>query len=458
MFLDKGNILSELNKFACLPGVMYVSLYSREGMGKTRLIQEFSSGKKVLYFKAAAVLYPENFILFRDTCARQLDAGFLTAKKFSELLRMLAKYAQSQPLAVILDDFQNLLSGNRRFPSLLASLKKRYEDSSHLLFVLCKLYSQYEKASSKEEHPLLLRPFSFFELRRLYPDMSMKEQLLLYSLTGGIPGYLKYFPSSCSVTDRIRDLFFTETGALYRLPPVFTREYYSSSAMIRTILLSIGSSRKKLQEVCDRTGLTPSAAGSLLTSLSLCGLTERRIPVTEDSGSRRTLYEISDPVFRFWYTFVYPYRSEIETGLGSEIFENQVVPALEDYQKIDFEKICREFLVLWDQAGQAPFPLSAPGMWWGQHPTKKRTEYVSIAAVHEDQILLGTCFWTDQWIDIDALYGLQKHGSLFPHSRKWYVLFAKSDFVSGFETISGNNVRVFSLEQMCRLADTYMGY
>ena len=56
MFLDKGNILSELNKFACLPGVMYVSLYSREGMGKTRLIQEFSSGKKVLYFKAAAVL------------------------------------------------------------------------------------------------------------------------------------------------------------------------------------------------------------------------------------------------------------------------------------------------------------------------------------------------------------------------------------------------------------------
>lgn len=51
MFLDKGNILSELNKFACLPGVMYVSLYSREGMGKTRLIQEFSSGKKFFTLK-----------------------------------------------------------------------------------------------------------------------------------------------------------------------------------------------------------------------------------------------------------------------------------------------------------------------------------------------------------------------------------------------------------------------
>lgn len=453
MFLDKDLILAQLDQIAASDGIRFVSLYSRQGMGKTTLLSRFSSCHQVVYFKAAAVLDQENFTLMKNICVRTLGADFSGARKFSELFRMLAKYAQENPLTVILDDYQNLTFRNRRFPSVFSSLEKRYPDSS-LMFVLCKPYSEYEKEAGKETHAFLLRPFTFFELRKLYPDLELSEQLLLYSVTGGIPGYLKYFPASSSVKEKIRELFFTESGTLFRFPVSFTRELYSRSPVIPTIFVSIGDSMKKLQEICDRTELTPSAAGSLLTSLSQKGLVKRRIPVTEDAGSRRTLYEISDAVFRFWYTFVYPYRSEIEMGSGDLIFENQVLPLLEAYQESFFEKICREFLVLWDKAGLAPFPLSTPGMWWGQHPTKKRTEYVSIAAAGENEILLGACFFTDQWIDIDALYLLQKHGSLFPQSQKWYVLFAKSDFVSGFEAISGENVKVFSLEQMCRLADT----
>ena len=91
------------------------------------------------------------------------------------------------------------------------------------------------------------------------------------------------------------------------------------------------------------------------------------------------------------------------------------------------------------------------GMWWGQHPTKKRTEYISIAASWEDQILLGDCFWTDDWIDADGLSRLQKHAGLFPEKEKWYYLFSTSNFVYGFEAMSGSHVRVFSLDKMCRI-------
>ena len=89
----------------------------------------------------------------------------------------------------------------------------------------------------------------------------------------------------------------------------------------------------------------------------------------------------------------------------------------------------------------------------GQHPTRKRTEYVPIAASDDSNMLLGDCFWTDQWIDLEGLQGLQKHAGLFPHSTIWYCLFAKSDFVSGMETIFGDTVKVFTLEQMCTRAD-----
>ena len=89
-------------------------------------------------------------------------------------------------------------------------------------------------------------------------------------------------------------------------------------------------------------------------------------------------------------------------------------------------------------------------MWWGQHPTKKRTEYIPIAASGEKQILLGACFLTEDWLDVDVLSGLQKHAGLFPDREKWYYLFSTSDFVAGFEAISGSHVRIFRLEDMCR--------
>lgn len=286
--------------------------------------------------------------------------------------------------------------------------------------------------------------------------MKFEEQILLYSITGGVPAYLQYFPADCCVREKLRELFFTADGIFYRLVEARTREYYSASSVMRAILSAIGTETKKLQEICDYTNLTPSAAGSLLSSLASRNLVSRIVPVTENQGSRRALYLISDGIFRFWYTCVLPYLSEIEVGEGAQVFEKQIVPLLEDYTIRVFPDICRDFLELEEKAGRTPFPMQRIGRWWGQHPTKKRTEYISIAAYSRDNIMLGACFWTEDWLDVDALYDLQKHASLFPDEEQWYYLFSKSDFVSGFETISGNHVHVFSLEKMCRMADEYL--
>lgn len=465
MFIDKGKLLFQLNHLYEQEGVQTASLYAHPGTGKSRLIQEFAKDKSLLYFKASNVLYEENFCLLKDLCIRKLGKEYEAAKKFSELFRMLAAASAKEPLVLVLDEVSCLLSQSKRFPNLLNSLAKKAEAGTRLFILLCKPGYLYEKEYKKESNPLLLPSFSFFEMRKFYPHMNLEEQILLYNITGGNPSYMSKFPSpylnpgqdgaDLSVKELLCQLFFQENGVFYRMVPGLTRAYYSGSAVMRSILASIGSQKKKLQEVCDSTGLTPSAAGSLLSSLSSHGLVHRIIPVTEDQGSRRTLYEISDGIFRFWYDFVYPYQSEIEMGNGQEIFNQYVLPALDKCLKPTFETICRDFLALEQEMGTAPFAMEQIGMWWGQHPTKKRTEYVSIAASAQDKILLGTCFWTDEWIDLEALHSLRKHASLFPDTRQWYYLFSKSDFVSGFEVISGSQVKVFTLEQMCREAENY---
>lgn len=456
MFLDKGNILSDFNHLFDKETSCHASLYSHPGMGKNRLIQELSNSKKTLYFKAAPLSFEENIHMLKALCTRQLQEEFQQAKKLTDIFKLMAKYSEQESLLVILDDFPHLVAGNRRISTLISSFFNRISKDANLFLILCKPASAYEKESKKEKYTFFLRPFSFFEMRMLYPEMPLKEQMLLYSITKGVPAYLQYFNPKSSVRDSIYQLFFQEKGTFYRFVPSKTREYYSGSSVMRSILLSLGQKEKKLQEICDYTGLTTSAASSLLLSLSSHNLTKRMVPVTEDQGSRRAVYSISDGIFRFWYTYVFPYQSEIEAGQGETIFNTIILPALDTYTKNIFETICKEFLILTDEIGTAPFPMKNVGKWWGQHPTKKRTEAIPIAAYNDNKILLGSCFWTDEWIDIDALYKLQKHASLFPDMEKWYYLFSKSDFVSGFEVISGNHVHVFSLEQMCDIADNYI--
>ena len=451
MFIDKDQLLKTLNKLYQEHSSCCISLYSYPGQGKSRLLAEFMKEKTCLYFKASCVPWQENFSMLKEQCSRSLGKSFSSCQKASQLLKALKKEASKEPLTVILDDFQYLSAQNRRFFSQLAALEK---DSSGLFFILCKPSVLWEKEAHKDSLCLGLRNFNFFETRQLYPQLSPKDQLLLYSITGGNPGILEYFSQGLPVQESLEHLYFQEKGILYRWVPLLLGRYYGNSPFITGILAAIGGAPRHLQEICDKTGLTPSAAGSLLGSLESHGFTEKLVPVTEDLSSRRALYRISNSPFRFWFTFVYPFQTEIEMGRGREVFQKQVLPHLSSSMENAFEDICREFLRLEQSRGHGPFPMEHVGMWWGQHPTKKRTEYISIAASGEKQILLGACFLTEEWLDIDALSVLQKQAGLFPEREKWYYLFSTSDFVAGFEAISGSHVRAFSLEEMCRIIDS----
>lgn len=193
MFLDKGNILSNFNHLFDTEASCHISLYSHFGMGKTRLIQELSKSRKTLYFKAAPLSFEENIRMLKALCTRQFHKDFQQAKKLTDVLKLLAKHAEQEPLLIIFDDFPHFAAGNRRISSLITSFFNRTSNAANLFLVLCKPASAYEKECTKEQHAFLLRPFRFFEMRMLYPEMSLEEQMLLYSVTGGVPAYLRFF-------------------------------------------------------------------------------------------------------------------------------------------------------------------------------------------------------------------------------------------------------------------------
>ena len=163
MFIDRDQILTRLDQIYKEGRPLCVSLYSRHGEGKSRLLREFSKGKKVLYYAASCVPWEENFQLLKDLCLRKFGSAFSSPEKFSQLLKMLKKESAREPFVLILDHFQYLAFQNRRLFSQLTALSRESSSSSRMLIILCKPSHLWEKESPKEEEAFCCVLFTFLK-------------------------------------------------------------------------------------------------------------------------------------------------------------------------------------------------------------------------------------------------------------------------------------------------------
>lgn len=109
------------------------------------------------------------------------------------------------------------------------------------------------------------------------------------------------------------------------------RETAKYNSVIRAIALGATS----LNEIATHTMMANATVSSYLANLMELGIVEREFPVTakpkERAKGSRGLYQLSDNFFRFWYSFVFPYRSELERGDVEGVYERHIKPVLHDF-------------------------------------------------------------------------------------------------------------------------------
>ena len=133
------------------------------------------------------------------------------------------------------------------------------------------------------------------------------------------------------------------------------RETAKYNSVIRAIALGATS----LNEIATHTMMANATVSSYLANLMELGIVEREFPVTakpkERAKGSRGLYQLSDNFFRFWYSFVFPYRSELERGDVEGVYERHIKPVLHDFAGKPFEGLCREWMWRESAAGRLPF-------------------------------------------------------------------------------------------------------
>lgn len=297
-------------------------MVGRRRVGKTALLAQTYQGSALYLFvscKAEPLLCEE----FTEQIRTQLAIPiFGQPRQFREILEILFQYAQTQPLTLILDEFQDLARVNPAIFSELQHLWDQYRGSCKLHLICCgSLYSLMTRLFQNSKEPLFGRADHRINLQPLKPAyiatllkdngrFSAENLLTWYTLSGGVPKYLEWLAQ----TDPQQDLWLAlinefslviEEGR-YRLAEEFGAEQGTYFSILAT-LASGKTSRSDLESVLEM------SVGPYLKRLEEeFDIIQRVLPVFATPHSRQVKYRIQDAFLSFWFRFIYRYRSAVE--------------------------------------------------------------------------------------------------------------------------------------------------
>lgn len=209
-------------------------------------------------------------------------------------------------------------------------------------------------------------------------------------------------------------------------------------------------------EIAQSAGVADwGVASRYLETLRDLRLVERRVPATERNPerTRRGHYRLSDPLFRFWFRFVLPDMSALETGDPESVFENKVAPHLDQHVSVAFEAMAEQHV--WQLIAEGELPAyDRIGGWW------KAGEEVDVIGVAdaERRLLVAECKWSRRPVGVDVLEALQAKAQLVareldgPPEEVVLALWSRSGFTPELKSMAGADVRLYGLQEIASLA------
>ena len=419
-----------------------VVLYGRRRVGKTTLISEFIKNKKALFFLASEESESQNRLAFQEKAADFLNSDLLKnveVKSWDVLFRaIMDTHFDSKPV-IVLDEFQYLGKSNPAFPSVFQRIWEEILKDRQVMVILCgSLISMMQSQTLAYDSPLYGRrtaqirlkqiPFAYYH--QFFPDKSRKELIEMYAVTGGVPKYIELFSQSNDIYSAIEKCVLNRSGYLYDEPHFLLQQEVSEVGSYFSIIKAIAAGNTKLSSIAGVLEVKSTSLTKYLKTLIDLDILEREVPVTEDSPekSKKGLYKIKDNYLRFWFAFVYPNMSFIESGHGRIVMDKIRKSLVRNHIAFVYEDVCRERMWEMNAKGVWPFYFSKLGRYWDSK------EEIDIAAIDPDgkNLILGECKYWQEPVGVHVLRELEakaKTVSWKKEKRKtWFVLFSVNGF------------------------------
>lgn len=458
MFIGRENELADLNDMYNQNKFQLFVLYGRRRVGKTTLINEFCKKKDAIFYSAEQSNNKLNLEKFSGQVFQFYGENTLEPfSSWANALTYINDRQKDKRLIIVFDEFPYLVKKNKALLSELQHLIDHKLQYGNLFIILCGSYMGFmEKEVLSSKSPLFgrrtgqlhMKSFDYHTSLRLLDGFSDEEKLMLYGAFGGTALYLQQIQSDKSFEENIKQAFLRTTAYLYEEPLLLLRQEVQEPGIYSAIIEAIAGGATRSNEISTKIDEEPAKCLKYIKILCELGILYKEAPFGEKQVSRKTIYGISDFMFRFWYRYVFTNRSLIETGAQDAIWKKRIQPTYSDYMSLIFEKICSDYLMLQNIRGNLPILFTKIGRWWGSDSASHSQAEIDIVANEGKDYLICECKWRNEKLDLSVLKGLKEKADAFMKKRNntWYVLFSKAGFTDAVTNEAKNDDHIILVD------------
>jgi len=449
-FIDREQEMETLVEEYNREGSSLVIMYGRRRVGKTTLISEFIKGKNALFFLASQESEAQNRNLFKEKAAEFINSDLLrnaTVSDWDTIFKAIIETKFETKPIIVIDEFQYIGKSNSAFPSIMQRIWDGLLKDKSVMLILCgSLITMMKEQTLEYSSPLYGRrtaqiklkqiPFSYYE--NFFPNKESKELIAMYSVTGGVPKYIESLREEKDIYSAIKKYVLNPSSYLYDEPHFLLQQEVTEIGSYFSLIKTIAAGNSKLSAIATALELPQTRLTKYLKTLIDLDILEREVPITEENPdkSKKGLYRIKDNFIKFWFAFIYPNLSFLESG-NTEIVMKKIEKGFVSGQvSFVYEDVCRQKMWKMNADEVWPFTFSKIGRYWDNN-----TE-IDIAALDPDgkNLILGECKYWKEPVGINIFANLEEKAKKVAwnkNNRKtWYILFSTGGFTTELKELA----------------------
>ncbi|MEK6892897.1 MAG: ATP-binding protein [Nanoarchaeota archaeon] len=438
-FKDRTQESKKIEQILSSKAFEFLILYGRRRIGKTELVLHTTKNKKRIYYLATGA---HNLDRFYEVC-KQYDPQVLNLKKDYEVL---FEYLKDKVDVIIIDEFQNLISEDKNIVHLFQSIVDTKLKKSNLKLILLgssvsimtsKVLSYQSPLYARKTASMKLGAVSFLDLPEFFPKFDFEQLVEIYGFADGIPYYL--IKLNQPFWDWLKEELKQSSSFFHDEVDFLMKYEFDDPSTYKVILEAIANGKTKISEIKDFVKLSRTDISPYLKNLLEVDLIKREVPITENVKSRNGRYSIKDNFIKFWFKFIYPQLSSVETGIFDTAQLKKEYPS---YLGFIFEEISKQYLLK-----LRPINFNKLGRWWW------KDQEIDIVGLNDStkEMLICECKWQSNVDACKILAGLEekeKNVDWNNEKRKViYAVFAKS-FKNKVKEFNGKQVFYYDIKDL----------
>jgi AAA+ ATPase superfamily predicted ATPase len=462
-FINRDVEIDFLEKKYKSQGSQFIVLYGRRRVGKTELIKQFCKDKNSIYLLADKRGTLLNLETFAEKAADHFGDVTPLVENFYDLSKYLVRQIADEKYIIVIDEFSYLIERDDTIPSVFQVIWDEYLISKDIMLILCgSSVSMMVECTLTQKSPLygrrtgqwMLEPLKAYHVPRFHEQIDVKKSIEFYSILGGVPLYILEFEPEKSVFKNIDEHILAKGEFLHEEVETLLKGELKEYYLYISIFEAIAKGRTRLVEISDYSKIQQKDLPKYVGTLMKLELIGKEYPVTEKIRSKKTRYYIKDNFFRFYFRYVHPNRTEIESGNADKVLKS-IEKDFHMFVGAEFENIVKDQFKSRGVGVKLPFSFNRIGRQWGKikgAPKGQNTYEIDIVAVNDDtgDIAFIECKWKNlsERDALDIFKDLKsKSGFVLWNNEvqmKYCCLVAKK--VDGKDTLRKKGFMVFDLD------------